>query len=105
MSLEAFLEAGVDDFGIEDHFDRWFNRPAHDYPVLFVRFDDLPRAWPVLADFVGLPSDAPALGVRRRERVAVAVTAAARPHRPDVRLAGPEARSARFDRAAMTSAP
>ena len=65
-SLETFLDAGVDDFGIEDHFDHWFSRPARDYPVLFVRFDDLPRAWPVLTDFVGLPSDSPALAVRRR---------------------------------------
>jgi hypothetical protein len=66
VSLETFLDAGIDDFGIEDHFDHWFNRSERGFPVLFVRFDDLPHAWPVLADFVSLPRDAPGLAVRGR---------------------------------------
>ena len=65
-SLERFLDAGIDEFGLQDHFDRWFERDTRPYPVLFVRFEDMATAWPNLRDFVGLPADEPGLRVRPR---------------------------------------
>jgi hypothetical protein len=64
--LEHFLDGGVDEFEIHDHFDRWFDTRARSYPVLFLRFEELPRVWPTVREFVGLPSDVAGLEVRAR---------------------------------------
>jgi hypothetical protein len=65
-SLDAFLEAGVDEFQIEDHLDRWLEREHSRYPVLFVRFESLSDTWPSVRDFVGLGSHYPCLELRAR---------------------------------------
>ena len=64
-SLDAFLDAGRDEFELADHFARW---RAHDrgYPVMFLRYDHLGEVWPDVARFVGLPPEAPALETRPR---------------------------------------
>jgi hypothetical protein len=64
-SLDTFLDAGHDEFGLADHFTRW---RAHDpgYPVMFLRYDHLGDAWPQVADFVGLDAAQPALPTRER---------------------------------------
>lgn len=64
-SLLTFAEAGVDDFEIEAHLERWL--AVTDYPVLFVKYDALESSWPTLRDFVGLPADAPPLPVVGRQ--------------------------------------
>ncbi len=65
-SLERFLERGIDEFEVADHFDRWFARDGRAYPVLFVRYEQLPEVWPTVREFVGLPPDQPALTVQPR---------------------------------------
>jgi hypothetical protein len=65
-SLEAFLAAGVDVFGLAEHFAAWNERGHRAYPVLFVRFTELASVWPVVREFVGLPSDAVCLPVGAR---------------------------------------
>ena len=64
-SLDAFLDAGRDEFELADHLARW---RAHDpgYPVMFVRYEHLAHVWPEVAGFVGLPSSRPALATRKR---------------------------------------
>jgi hypothetical protein len=59
-SLEAFLEAGHDEFELADHFARW---RSHDpgYPVMFVRYEHLADVWPQIATFVGLTPPQPDL--------------------------------------------
>jgi hypothetical protein len=64
--LEHFLDGGVDEFEIEDHFDRWFETGARAYPVLFVRYEELPDVWPTVCRFVGLPIDTACLAMRSR---------------------------------------
>jgi hypothetical protein len=64
-SLDAFLDAGRDEFELADHFARWRDHDPH-YPVMFVRYDHLAEVWPEIATFVGLTSPRPALP--RRER-------------------------------------
>jgi len=66
VDLEHFLEGGVDEFEIEDHFDRWFNGTNRTYPVLFLKFDHLAQAWPAVCEFVGLGPDTPCLPMRVR---------------------------------------
>jgi hypothetical protein len=64
-TLEAFLEAGVDEFQLEDHFERWLRHdPA--YPVLFVRFELLAEGWPTVREFVGLPPEYPQIELKDR---------------------------------------
>lgn len=63
-SLEAFLEAGVDEFRLEDHVERWMQ--PQPYPVMFVRYEALESAWPELRDFLELPSGTPCLERRPR---------------------------------------
>ncbi|GJM37016.1 MAG: hypothetical protein DHS20C19_03830 [Acidimicrobiales bacterium] len=53
-SLDDFLGAGVDEFGLADHLRGWFDHDG-DYPVMFLRFDLIDDAWDELAEFVGLP--------------------------------------------------
>jgi hypothetical protein len=65
-SLEAFLEAGVDEFQLEDHLERWLTRQRSGYQVLFIRFESLPDTWPAVRDFVGLDPHHPAVELRRR---------------------------------------
>jgi hypothetical protein len=64
-SLDTFLDAGHDDFGLADHFTRW---RAHDpgYPVMFLRYAHLADVWPQLAEFVGLDPAQPALPQHER---------------------------------------
>jgi hypothetical protein len=64
--LEHFLEAGVDEFEMQDHFNHWFSGDGRTYPVLFLRLEQLPEAWPAVCDFVGLPPDTACLPVRSR---------------------------------------
>jgi hypothetical protein len=64
-TLEAFLEAGVDELQLEDHLERWL-RHAPGYPVLFVRFELLAEAWPTVREFVGLPSEYPPIELKDR---------------------------------------
>jgi len=63
-SLERYTEAGIDDFGLEEHFDNW--AAAAGYPVLLLRFESLPTTWPTVATFLGLPSGHPAPPVLTR---------------------------------------
>ena len=56
--LDAFLDAGVDDFGLTDHVDRWWDHPEG-YPVLFVRLDRIEEAWPAVDDLVARPGGLP----------------------------------------------
>jgi hypothetical protein len=63
-SVDAFLAGGVDDFELEDHVERWL--APHDYPVMFVRYERLPRVWPTVRDFVGLSATVPCLEMRER---------------------------------------
>jgi len=65
-TLEQFLAAGVDDFEMEDHFDRWHESSARDYPVLFLRYEDLLSTWPAVREFAGLRDDVECLPVRPR---------------------------------------
>ncbi|MDQ1511971.1 MAG: hypothetical protein QOG50_3815 [Actinomycetota bacterium] len=65
-TLEQFLAAGVDDFEMEDHFDHWYASGARDYPVLFLRFEDLPATWPAVREFLGLRDDVECLPLRPR---------------------------------------
>ncbi len=76
--LDHFLDAGIDLFGLEDHFDRWHEREARDYPVLFVRYEALPAVWPQVRDFVGLGSDDECLPLRTRASEWQALAADAR---------------------------
>lgn len=66
VDLDHFLDAGVDDFGLADHFERWHARALRPYPVLFLRYEQMPETWPTLRDFVGLPADQPFLTMRPR---------------------------------------
>ncbi len=65
QSIETFLDAGVDDFELDDHVDRWLRHPAG-YPVMVVRYDRIHDTWPDVHEFVGLSRDYAALP--RRER-------------------------------------
>jgi Sulfotransferase domain len=65
--LDTFLAAGIDDFQLEDHFERWWSHRTPSYPVLFLRFESLPTEWPRVCDFVGLSSDYPCLPMRPRD--------------------------------------
>jgi hypothetical protein len=65
-ALEDFLDGGVDEFGMEDHFDRWHAPSARGYPVLFLRYEDLATVWPTVREFVGLRDDYPCLPMRAR---------------------------------------
>jgi hypothetical protein len=65
-TLEQFLAAGIDDFEMEDHFDRWHESNACDYPVLFLRYEDLLNNWPAVREFAGLRDDVECLPVRPR---------------------------------------
>lgn len=64
--LEHFLEGGIDEFEMQDHFDRWFTRGDRTYPVLFLSFQHLAQAWPTLCEFVGLAADTAPLSLRTR---------------------------------------
>ena len=66
VDLDHFLDAGVDDFGLADHFERWHARALRPYPVLFLRYEQMPETWPTLRDFVGLPAGQPFLTMRPR---------------------------------------
>lgn len=65
IDLDAFLDAGRDEFELADHLARW---RSHDpaYPVIFVRYERLGEIWPQVAEFAGLTSLAPALQMRER---------------------------------------
>lgn len=63
-SLDAFLEGGVDDFELEDHVERWL--APREYPVMFVRYEMLPRVWPTVRAFVGIEQPVPCLEMRER---------------------------------------
>ena len=65
QTLDAYVAAGVDDFALEQHVDNWLHHPPG-YPVMFLRFDDLPGCWPAVRDFVGLPESYPCLEIRPR---------------------------------------
>jgi hypothetical protein len=66
-SLEAFLEAGTDEFKFEDHLDRWLTREPSGYEVLFLNFESLPDSWPALRTFVELRPDYPCLELKPRK--------------------------------------
>jgi hypothetical protein len=66
IDLDHFLAAGIDDFEIADHVERWQARNPRTYPVMFLRFDQLPNVWSAVRDFVGLPADYPCLEMRTR---------------------------------------
>lgn len=66
-TLESFLEAGVDDFELEDHVDRWLGSGDRGYPIVVARFEALPRAWPTIGRVVGLAPDAPGLASLARQ--------------------------------------
>lgn len=63
--LEHFLAAGIDEFDLADHVDRWRAHPPG-YPVMFVRFDRIDEVWDRLAEFVGLPEGHPPVAYRAR---------------------------------------
>ena len=65
-TLERFLDTRIDEFALENHFERWYSRAARPYPVMFLRFEELPEIWPAVRDFVGLPADHPCLLLRPR---------------------------------------
>lgn len=67
LDLDHFLEAGVDEFGLADQFDRWYARGTRAYPVLFLKYENLATAWPEVREFIGLPADYPCLATRARE--------------------------------------
>jgi len=54
LSFEAFLEAGVDSFGFEQHWNDWSCR-THPRPTMIVRYEHIPEALPSLLEFLGLP--------------------------------------------------
>ncbi len=56
ITLEAYLDRGVDLFKAIDQFENWFNAPR-DYPILFVKYRSLWKHLPELFAFAGLPSD------------------------------------------------
>jgi hypothetical protein len=64
--LELFLEAGIDDFGLEDHLNQWLSNTDARYPVMFLKFDALIDCWPRVRRFVGLPDDTPPPTIRAR---------------------------------------
>ena len=64
--LDHFLEGGVDEFEMQDHFDRWFEAGDRTYPVLFLSYEHLEHVWPTVCEFVGLPPDSAWLPVRPR---------------------------------------
>ena len=64
-TLETFLAAGVDDFGLAHHVDGWLAHPDG-YPVLFVRYEQLAESWDTLSTFVGLEPGRPAMPIRTR---------------------------------------
>jgi hypothetical protein len=66
-SLEAFLEAGIDEFQLEDHLEQWLGRERSGYQVLFARFESLPENWPTIRDFLGLEPHYPSVKLRRRD--------------------------------------
>jgi hypothetical protein len=65
-SLESFVRAGIDYYELEDHFEQWWGRSSHSFPVLFVRYELLAHVWPTLRDFVGLPAGYPCLPLKSR---------------------------------------
>ena len=67
IDLDHFLDAGVDDFGLADHFERWHAPEARTYPVLFLRYEQMHETWPTLRDFIELPADYPCLTIRTRD--------------------------------------
>jgi hypothetical protein len=64
-NLDAFLDAGVDDFELADHVDRWL-AADEGYPILFVRIDDIPRRWAEVRDYTGLDAATPAMELQPR---------------------------------------
>jgi hypothetical protein len=75
-SLESFVEAGTDWYGIEDHFRRW--TAPQPYPSLCISHDGLQTAWPTIVHFLGLDSDARVFDWRPRLREHQAVDQAVR---------------------------
>ena len=65
QTLDEYLATGIDDFALQQHVDNWLQHPSG-YPVMFLRFDDLPGCWPAVRDFVGLPESYPCLEIRPR---------------------------------------
>ena len=65
-TLESFLDAGIDDFGIERHVTNWLERAERPYPVLALRFEDSARCWPEVRAFAGLDQSVPALSISPR---------------------------------------
>jgi hypothetical protein len=63
--LESFLAGDGDPFDLADHVHGWLHHPPG-YEVLFARQEHMRAEWPKIADFVGLPSDHPALRGRTR---------------------------------------
>jgi hypothetical protein len=61
QSLDSYLEAGVDEFGLADHVDRWLDPRPLGYPRLSVALESLHSSWPVVRDFLDLPPDYPCL--------------------------------------------
>ena len=57
-SLDRFLQAGVDDFALADHVDRWL-APDPGYPLLAIRYEALASNWPEIADFVEIAPEPP----------------------------------------------
>jgi hypothetical protein len=63
-NLRAFTSAGVDEFEIAAHFDRWL--AVTDIPVLFVKYDALGSSWPTVREFAGLPRESPDFAITAR---------------------------------------
>ena len=99
-SLEAFVEAGVDEFMLDDHVDGWLQPGAADVPVLAVRYEAMAEAWPVVCEFVGLPADHPCFQLSGRTTDWRAAAPRARRSRRHVRRPGATARGATARRAA-----
>ncbi len=58
-TLEAFLDAGTDEFALESHFEAWTDAHDRGYAILVVRLDKLSEGWPALVERLPIPRDTP----------------------------------------------
>ena len=82
-SLDAFLAGGIDDFELEDHVERWLT--PREYPVMFVRYESLPRVWSTVREFVGIDRPVPCLEMHERASEWKSLPRAAAPAERDLR--------------------
>ena len=89
-----FLDAGVDEFELADHFGVGTSANRRAYPVLFVRYEDLPAVARRCANSSGCPDERHRFACVRARARGSAARRVARAHRRDVRRAGGGARGA-----------